>query len=40
MWAIYLAVCVGGTLTVARTAQLLFGFNAAKNDDKLHLEGQ
>lgn len=40
MWAIYLAVCVGGVLTVVRTAQLLFGITVIRDDGELHLEGQ
>jgi C4-dicarboxylate transporter DctQ subunit len=40
MWAIYLAVCVGGVLIVVRTAQLLFRSDAVKDDGELHLEGQ
>ncbi|GHU03618.1 C4-dicarboxylate ABC transporter permease [Betaproteobacteria bacterium] len=41
MWAIYLAVFVGGVLTIVRTTQLLFGYKTSVEDDNnLHLEGQ
>ncbi|CAK7066283.1 MAG: hypothetical protein DELT_01648 [Desulfovibrio sp.] len=40
MWTVYLAVFTGGTLTVVRTVQLLFGFKKIEDDGTLHTEGQ
>lgn len=40
MWTIYLAVFVGGALTVVRTVQLIFGFKIIEDDGTLRTEGQ
>lgn len=40
MWAVYLAVFVGGVLIAVRTAQLLFRRKTLEDDGQLHTEGQ
>lgn len=40
IWTVYLAVFVGGVLTVVRATQLLLGLRAIEDDGELHTEGQ
>ena len=40
MWSIYLAVFIGGLLTVVRASQWLFGLAEKEAGGKLRLEGQ